>query len=149
MLLENASSFKIPIRKFIDYLLSHALNNCNSGFDDLALKNAMAINPMRGLRRFILTDASSVLVRNQEQTAAAATDNTVAPVGNEQASASPPENSSLALTSASVMRLFDECPLLQCVGDLRHWNIGSAERRAISKRIQEKTGVRWISTMCH
>ena len=121
----------------------------NSGFNDHALKNVMTTNAMRGLRRFILTDASSVLVRNPDQAA------TVAPGGNGDSvsdaatSASSSENMSLALTSASVMRLFEACPLLQCVGDLRHWNIGSAERRAISKRIQEKTGVRWISTMCH
>lgn len=123
----------------------------NSGFNDLALKDVVTTNPMRGLRRFILTDASSVLVRNPDQ--AATVNAATATGGYEDASSgaarsgSSSENSSLALTSASVMRLFDTCPLLQCVGDLRHWNIESAERRAISKRIQEKTGVRWISTM--
>ena len=125
----------------------------NSGFNDLALKNVLTTNAMRGLRRFILTDASSVLVRNPEQAATVNQGgNGVDSVSGAATSTSSSENlslHSLALTSASVMRLLDACPLLQCVGDLRHWNIGSAERRTISRRIQEMTRVRWISTMCH
>ena len=60
-----------------------------------------------------------------------------------------PTGTALTLTSTSVLKLFDFCPNLQCVGDLRHWNISPAERRRLTKDIYAKTGVKWISTASH
>ena len=91
-------------------------------FDDDSLKYAMMTNPLSRLRRFIMTDTAL-----QQD----------------------PTGTSLTLTSSSVLRLFEACPNLQCVGDLRHWNISPAERRRIAKQIQCKTGVKWISTASH
>lgn len=107
-------------------LLKHAVNiecvqatGCPT-FTDQSLKDILEVNnSMSNLRRFIMTDAS---VQDQAT------------------------GTSLTLTSMSILQLFDRCSHLQCVGDLRHWNITPAERRIIAKKVQEKTGLRWIST---
>ena len=103
-------------------------------FDDGALKDIMDnANPMRSLRRFVMTDASVPQNSSNEEEEA----------GSEM------RPSALPLTSASVLRLFDRCPNLQCVGDLRHWDISPPNRRAVARKVQEKTGVKWISTSAH
>lgn len=96
----------------------------HESFDDDALAQTLSLptSPMRSLRRFIMTDAAMT----QE-----------------------PSGTSLTLTSKSVIKLFECCPQLQCIGDLRHWNISPPERRQLSKVIQDKSGLKWISTTSH
>ncbi len=52
----------------------------------------------------------------------------------------------LALTAESALRLFDCCPALQCVGDLRRWDMSPGERRRVAVEVQRRTGLKWIAT---
>lgn len=79
-------------------------------------------NPMKHLRRFILTEAAAGSSRMGGSR-----------VGSEQ---------KLSLTSKSVMLLFDKCCHLQCVGDLRHWAIPLNERRQVIRKVQAKSQIR-------
>ncbi len=62
---------------------------------------------------------------------------------------SDPSGTSLTLTSSSALLLFDRCPLLQCLGDLRHWDVSPKERRNVVLEVQRRTGTKWISTPSH
>ena len=90
-------------------------------FDDGSLKALVEVNPLRLLKRFIMTDAAVL----------------------------EPSGLPLPLTGESVLRLYENCSQLQCIGDLRHWDISPGQRRALSKTIQERSGVKWISTPHH
>ena len=99
-------------------------------FDDASLKEVLAVNPLSRLRRFIMTDAASALQRPPEEDE---------PGGTTAGTA-------LALTAESALRLFDCCPALQCVGDLRRWDMSPGERRRVAVEVQRRTGLKWIAT---
>jgi hypothetical protein len=92
---------------------------------DECLASIVQVNPLSHLKRFILTDAcnSQQDIPNDR--------------GHELQSPSAPavNNSRPGLTSASVLLLYDVCPRLQCIGDLRHWAIPDADRRQMWKKI--------------
>lgn len=111
-------------------------------FDDSALKYVMSVNNMSKLKRFIMTDATNIT--DQVQISESSPTKIESKISSFQ-----PAGTSVTLTSASVNMLFNSCPSLTCIGDLRHWHISPKERRELTKSIQQKTGIKWISTACH
>ena len=99
---------------------------------DGGLEKILGLNPLKNLRRFILTDAvvSEEGRINQE----------AGRWGPQQQAAPSREDNKLSLTSKSVILLFETCKHLQCAGDLRHWSIPPNERRQVFRRIQFKSG---------
>ena len=94
---------------------------------DQGLEKILTKNPLKNLRRFILTDA----VTNEEGRINE---------GRWAGLRGVNSDAKLSLTSKSVIRLFETCKHLQCAGDLRHWAISLNERRQVFRRIQFKSG---------
>ncbi|TRY70234.1 hypothetical protein TCAL_04848 [Tigriopus californicus] len=82
-----------------------------ASFDDESLKGVLAANPMTMLKRFTMTGISYLET---------------------------PE-APLPLTSISVIRLYNQCQQLKCMGDLKHWSVPPAERKQLSKKIQSNS----------
>lgn len=93
-------------------------------FTDDSLEETLMVNPLRNLRRFILTTVCHPTENNA------------------------PATHSSNLSIRSVYKLFEHCPHLQCIGDLRHWAISPEERRQMFQRIRNKQGPKLILNSC-
>ena len=83
------------------------------------------------LRRFVLTDAC-----NSQHDINETNDIGLQKRNNDESKPN--------LSSISILRLFGQCPKLQCVGDLRHWRIPSHEKKDICKKIAAIHGGHWL-----
>ena len=83
----------------------------SSAFTDSCLEQILTKNPLLQLQRFVISHPLSI-----------ETGQLVVP-----------------LTLRSVTRLRNSCPLLQCIGDLKHWAVAPVQRRKISQSNPRQT----------
>lgn len=117
-------------------ILRHAKNlegiqaTGTSTLSDECLNAILSSNPLLSLKRLVLTDACNSQMDNSNILPRSACNNVASSRPN--------------LSVEAVVRLFATCPILHCVGDLRHWALSQGQKGDICKKISSALGGNWL-----